>query len=418
VLRLLLDVLVVALGGRPRIDGSGAQLDEDVLEVGPLDRGDELERGGRRALGVEVDLQVLDRRGHVLGEGDVGEHVGTGGLGALGHRREALGTRDEGEERLGRLRVLGRGGDVDAVGQPHRQPVGGGVVAREGEEADVLEPVGVVRLDLGDPAGEEGVVDALTAREIGEGLLERRGDVVVVDQPVLRDLLDVLEGLEGGGVVGEADLVGGVLLGEVRVRDLDVVVVGEHQELGGVGVAVALDHAVLPGGLRRLGIGDEVVPGERDLEAQLLVGGLVVPDAAGVRAAVGHPVDLAVGRDRGGEALREPLDPGLVREVQEVLHGADRLEEGAGVVGEGVGHVLRAQPGLDEVVALGPARASLHRELVVGLRVVEGGDERLGRGDVVGVVVDQEGHRPSPAAAGVAAGDRDDRGGGTCSGQE
>ena len=68
-------------------------------------------------------------------------------------------------------------------------------------------------------------------------------------------------------------------------------------------------------------------------------------------------------------------------QVGEALGRPQRLEQRAGVVLEDVGHLAGREPGLDHVVALGPARTLLDLEGDLGMQFRVGRGQRIGLGD-------------------------------------
>ena len=139
-------------------------------------------------------------------------------------------------------------GAFDAVGdvQPGGNPEGHAdrcrVLARQGEEAHVVD---VVRRGLCQVPGGEREHRIVRGRSRPDGrhtVDERRRRKVLVQQVGLVDLLQVLEPAQRsrrGGVLG---LVVRVVVRERGVRDLNVVVVGEHEELRRPRVPVRLLH--------------------------------------------------------------------------------------------------------------------------------------------------------------------------------
>jgi hypothetical protein len=99
----------------------------------------------------------------------------------------------------------------------------------------------------------------------------------------------------------------------------------------------------------------------------------------------------------------EAADERLVVERRQARLGLERLEQRAGVVGEHVGHLLRGEPRLHDVVAVAALRAGLDLDRDVRVLLVERVGQRLGRLDGLVAVVDQERELDALSLAGAAA---------------
>ncbi|MDQ0712575.1 hypothetical protein QFZ55_002027 [Streptomyces luteogriseus] len=321
----------------------------------------------------------------------------------LGPHCGGLGRRQVLQEGLGGLLVLAvleDDGGVTAADDRRLTAADG----REREEVGVLADL-LAELVLGDTGDEVALVDHAGLGLRPEDLLDRAREVGVQgallaardELLVLEELAEGGEGVDDGGV-GPLQLVGGegvVLLGS-GLGEVDVLEpVGEgpavlpgHGERGETGIR----HG--PAGL------EHVVVALRGLHAGLLEGVGAVPDGRLVGGlevqAVEGAVDAAVLLPHGGVSrvdgllglLRQRLEPALPRELLEhadlrdhhdvggvatldlaaddggdVVAGGRELRLGAGLLGEGVEHLL-------EVLLLGAGPDAGHGDRLAAERLV------------------------------------------------
>ena len=107
------------------------------------------------------------------------------------------------------------------------------------------------------------------------------------------------------------------------------------------------------------------------------------------------PVALADGRDEGVDHVVEHRVTG---EVDDRLGRVEGLQQRARVVEEHVGHLVRRQSGLDDVVAVGAAGPLLDVERDVGMQLGEGRRQALGQQHRRRGVVDEQRQRDVLAA--------------------
>ena len=107
------------------------------------------------------------------------------------------------------------------------------------------------------------------------------------------------------------------------------------------------------------------------------------------------PVALADGRD---ERVDHVVEHRVTGEVDDRLGRVESLQQRARVVEEHVGHLVRRQSGLDDVVAVGAAGPLLDVERDVGVQLGEGRRQALGQQHRRLGVVDQQRQRHVLAA--------------------
>ena len=196
-------------------------------------------------------------------------------------------------------------------------------------------------------------------------------------------------------------LFGGVVGGKVRVGLRDVVVVGEHEQLGRPRVAVCLQDRRHTGGFELVVVGFELGPGLGHADPILLEDLLVVQDAAAHDRAERHAENLPVLRHGGQEHVLDVGDVRLLREVDERVGGVERLQQRAGVVEEDVVHLARGQTRLDQVVAVGASWPGFDGELHIRVLGRVGSGERVRHvlRDRVVAGQDTQGHGCAASAA-------------------
>ena len=254
-------------------------------------------------------------------------------------------------------------GDVGAGRHPQRHPVGLGVSPGWAKKPMFWAASGS-RAAISDMANVSiGYWAISPSIEHLQGVLVGRRAVVLVPPVALVGLLQALEAAQRRRRVGVVGLVGRVLLGEVGRLLGDVVVVGEDEQLRRPRRAERGADRGDPRLLQRVVVGGELLPRRRHGQAVLLEDVRSVEDAAAETGTERHAEDAVALAHRRDERVDDVVEHRVTGEVDDRLRRVERLQQRARVVEEHVGHLVRRQAGLDDVVAVGAAgRSSMSNE--------------------------------------------------------